>query len=537
MTRVTSRIILATGAILALASGCGDDGSGGSQGDATEAIDAAVGPRDIGLRLGNFVPGAGPVNACLAPDGADFVGPLAGDPGVAFRGATRLYDVSSTGTVAVRWVDGAATDCDTPLAGTTDDTIDLAGADQAIVALTDADGVSPSDDLQTRVLVAPPVDVPDDVRRFFARLWNLSLDGGETSFRQFDCSNPFAAFSSTAYGEPGFSPNNQGPVFSASVSIGKDDFTTDIVVCGDAEEALVDLTAYRFNKAELQFVIVSGNGTEEAPWDITRCIENEAETMDCETELGDKPGQVFGVERLLRLGHFAPGVGSVDICVAASESRRYEGPLLGNGGLQFREATRLTPIRVEEESMIRWVQGGAENCNQFVPGAADRPLGGEADPPALVALTDDDGVAATSSLTTRVLLEPAITIPGDSRDLFLRLWHLGREAAALSLKLGPCTEPNPALASSGYGEPGLTPAGQPVYTAPVPDGQDTLTTDVTVCDAASAPLVARSGYLLRRAETQLLVLSGDGTAAFPWDLTRCVDTDARTMDCTAATAP
>jgi|GEM_PF-3656216 len=291
-----------------LVGGCADGGeeatgTSGPGDDATEATTDAGVPGDgdgdgdgdglpevLSLRFAHFAPGASGVDACVAAaEGQTFEGPLLGSPGVAFRGGARVIEVSPASEPVVRWVAAGADDCEVALDGTSDTPVGLEGAGAAMVALTDADGISPSNDLQTRVLVSPTVEIPVDSRRFFVRFWNLAVDADEVSLKQNLCTNPFAAFDSTAYGQPGFSPNNQGPVFSASVTAGRDDFTTDIVVCGAGEAPLVQISDFVFNKGELQLVVLSGDGTDTSPWDVTRCVENELVSMDCESGLADPP--------------------------------------------------------------------------------------------------------------------------------------------------------------------------------------------------------------------------------------------------------
>ncbi|MEM9490864.1 MAG: hypothetical protein AAGC55_17080 [Myxococcota bacterium] len=288
-SRTTTYLALAAAVLIA---GCSDDGGSADEPDedAQTEQDAGVetdGPErsTASVRFANFLPGSGAVDVCIAdgPD-ADFVGPIvaeSGDPAIAFREIAARRDVAVAATAVIRWVDGAATDCDTALPGASDTALDIADSGVFTVALLDADGAAPSDDPTTQTFSDVSVATPDS-GRFYARFFNAAVGQAGLSVKQSGCAIPFAAFENTPYGALGMSPNDQANYFSASVTIGQTYFETDIAVCSDTTTEVGRLVMHRFNGGEIQFIVITGDGSAEQPYRFTLCIDTEETPTRCD---------------------------------------------------------------------------------------------------------------------------------------------------------------------------------------------------------------------------------------------------------------
>lgn len=255
-------------------------GRGGAGGEATSGGGGGMDDTSVAVRflhLGPPVPGAPTLDVCLEGPGRTFAeGPLLGtglSPGEA---SAPVNLPSGPSTTTVRWVEGGRADCGVAVDDEADTDVDLAmGASVGWIARLDEDG-SAGATFATRYL--PGLTLSNiEPGRFYARFFHAGLDAGVLNLKQNDCAIPFSAFEQASYGAFAFSPNNQAEFFSASVTAGDDNFTTDVVVCAPGNAEILRLESFRFDGGAIQFSALIGDGTGPAPYRMLRCIERGSE--------------------------------------------------------------------------------------------------------------------------------------------------------------------------------------------------------------------------------------------------------------------
>ncbi|MEM6927023.1 MAG: hypothetical protein AAF602_08855 [Myxococcota bacterium] len=225
------------------------------------AVDS--GPRSPGsLRLANLEASAR--GACIGLDES----PTWSRQEVPARQATAPVAVEGT-AARVRWIEPAA-ECDAP--GVPEIAVDFVESPSWVVAARHAGAIA---------FEEPTAEVVEG--RFFVGFFHGAEDLGDVSVKQGSCDVPFAAFERVAPGTVGLSPNNDGPLFSAAVTAGSDRFVTDVVICTvPAGDEVLRIAEHTFVGGVRELHLLSGDGSAEHPYGLTRCREPAPPDAPCD---------------------------------------------------------------------------------------------------------------------------------------------------------------------------------------------------------------------------------------------------------------
>ncbi len=236
----------------------------------------------------------------------------------------------------------------------------------------------------------------------------------------------------------------------------------------------------------------------------------------------------------IRFANFVPGGQQIDACLSLTPDGAFEGPVIqqsGGDAVPFGVAAARIEVLLTPTSVLRWVDGLAMDCSAPLVGTNDTEIGIMEAGPFTMALIDADGVSATDEVTTRRYSDRTVDEPLSGR-FYSRFLHLGVELPNQSVKQSTCAIPFAAFENTSYGELGFSPNNQAsFFSASVTIGETFFQSDIVLCSGTSSTTLSLPNYRFNGGEIQLLILAGDGSAEFPYRMTRCIDTEVSPEPC------